>query len=230
MGFPCLVFNTGLHDVLRRKYRHFDKWFERFSGCGVSKCSELFTETKLCSIATPLSSLNRSLSPPAGTCWRITTLLQERPQRYPHPSTHTLLRLLTYTFYSVSHFYARFRDTHFLLSSPFLLLFLMAEWNPKKKNKTPPHAANILQNEATHDCSEVFILFTQPKTAQTNQGRTWLQQLNNPNIITQNLMDWKKSETSPRLGIFASSLHKSSFHPDTRYYHNHYHYLWRNAS
>lgn len=136
----------------------------------------LFTETKLYSIPSPTQQPQQ-----------IPVTSSRHTLKNNHPATETSVLptsinthyfsyLHTHSTLLVSHFYGRFTDTYFLLSFSFLLLFLMAEWNPRKQNKTPPHAANILQNEATHDCSEVFILFTQPKSAQTHQGRAWLQE------------------------------------------------------
>lgn len=126
----------------------------------------LFTETKLCSIPSPTQQPQR-----IPVTSRRHTLKNNHPPATETPvlptPINTHITLATYIHILLCLCPISMLGSEILIfyyHFSFLLLLLMAEWNPRKQNKTPPHAANILQNEATHDCSEVFISFTQSKT------------------------------------------------------------------
>lgn len=167
-----------------------------------------------------LRSLNRSPSPAVGMRWRKTVLLQQRSRCYC-TSINTQIISATYTYSTllVSHFYTKFRHTYFLLSFLFPSL-LMAEWNPRKQNKThTPMLQTCSKMRQLLDCIWSLQL---THTAQTNtlaRAGPGFRSLNSPNVTSPNLTDSKKPGTSLWLSTFATSLHQPSFLPNARYHH-----------
>lgn len=124
-------------------------------GCldvGFPSVPELFRETKMRSIPSP--ALQPQQIPV--TCHRH-ALKKNRPpatetSALPHTYQHTnyFCHLQTRTLLClcpISTLSSEIRNFYYDFSFPFL--FLMAEWNPRKQNKTHPHTANILQNDGT---------------------------------------------------------------------------------
>lgn len=163
-------------------------------------------------------------------------LQQTCAEEKPSPATETSVLLHIYQSHKLFlphiHKYSTLLVSHSTLSSEivifyysfsFLLPFLMAEWNPGKQTKTPSHAVNILQNQATSWLHlKLFTMLTQHKPTQTCQCRVQFQEPQQPKSQKPKPHRFQKTWFS----TFASSLHQSSFLQTpaavTR--------LWRNAS
>lgn len=181
----------------------------------------LFTETKLCSIPSPTQlpqqipvtskrHMLRNNHPPATETSVLPT------------SINTHITLTTYIHIPlclcpISMLDAEIPIFYYLPLSSYSLSWLNE--TPESKTKHLP----MLQTSSKMKQLMTAVKFSSrshsPNQHKLIRAGPGFRSLNSPNVITQNLMDSKKPGTSPQLGIFASSLHKSSFHSNTRYHH-----------
>lgn len=181
----------------------------------------LFTEIKLCSIPSPIqqpqeipvTSSRHKLKnnhPPATETSVLPTSINTHITSATY--IHILLCLCPISMLDseILIFY------YLLLSSSF---FSRLNETPESKREHLPMLQTSSEMKQLMTAVKFSSCSHSPNQHKLIRAGPGLKSLNRQNVITRNFMALKKSGTSPRFGIFASSLHKFSFHPNTRYYH-----------